>query len=77
MALTNSLQYIVIWLFVGIAVIGVIVYILYRILRVVGKADKYFDAKMKESKQPTNLARLLSLLTRFGYFMVAYPAECL
>jgi len=54
MAFTDPLQ----WLIIGILVLGaggvlvLIAYILFRILRTLDKADKYFDSKEKGSEQP-------------------------
>jgi hypothetical protein len=51
MALTDPLQFVVIWvLFVG-GVIALVAYVLFRIIRLMNKAEKYFDSKAKESKQ--------------------------
>jgi hypothetical protein len=65
MTLGDPLQWVIIG-FLGLVVVGFVVYLLYRLLRVVDKADKYLDAKMKESKQSNSLARLLFHLTRLG-----------
>lgn len=50
MALTDPLQ----WVLIAVVVIGLVIvffgYLLYRLLRVLNKADKYFDARAKESK---------------------------
>ena len=49
MSLTDPLQ----WIVVGILIMGgvaLVLYVLYMLIRVLNKADKYFDAKAKESK---------------------------
>ena len=51
MAFNDPLQ----WLIIGalaVVVLGVIVYVLLRILRTLNKADRYFDSKEKVSGQP-------------------------
>ena len=51
MALNDPLQ----WLIIGalvVVVLGVIVYVLLRVLRTLNKADRYFDSKEKVSGQP-------------------------
>jgi len=51
MALGDPLQWIIIG-FVVLVVVGFVVYLLYRLLRLLDKADRFFDAKAKESKRP-------------------------
>jgi hypothetical protein len=54
MAFGDPLQ----WLIIGILILvvlglGVVVYVLFRILRTLKKADRYFDRKEKGSGQPS------------------------
>jgi len=60
-AFSDPLQWVIIG-FLGLVVIGA-AYVLYRLVRVMNKADKYFDARMKESKQSSILVGLLFHLT--------------
>ena len=48
------------WLVIGFAIVvvlGFIVYILMRVLRTLDKADRYFESREKESEQPNQLQR--------------------
>lgn len=54
MALGDPLQ----WLITGFAIVvvlGFIAYILMRVLRTLDKADKYFESREKESGQPKSV----------------------
>jgi len=50
-AFDDPLQWLILGAFVVVA-LGVVVYILLRILRTLNKADRYFDSKAKGSGQP-------------------------
>jgi len=47
MALNDPLQWVIIIIFLVVIIFGG--YLLYRLIRLMNKADKYFDAKAKQS----------------------------